>query len=82
MNKNPHGFLLSFAKLNTIYIGVKLSISKTGLNLPPGRFFIRRRWTFAINGSPIHDEIGDSSNKERGICAGLFYTQTYILFNI
>ncbi len=31
---NPHGFLLSFAKLNTIYIGVKLGISKTGLTLP------------------------------------------------
>ena len=30
---SPHGFLFSFAKLNTLKIGVKLSNSKTGLTL-------------------------------------------------
>ncbi len=60
-----------FAKLNTIYIGVKLSISKQALTFP-GRFFIRRRWTFAINGSPIHDEIEIRQTRKEGICAGLF----------
>lgn len=66
-----------FAKLNSFNIGVKLSFSKTGLTLPSGGSpFLRRRWKFAIFGSPTHDDIGASSNLQRGNPVRAFFLTT------